>query len=278
MAVIDSVLIDGEMVPPEEAGVSVFDIGFQRGYGCFETMRSYDGHVFRMPQHLDRLEASASMLRMELPSRGDLEVWCADRASEGDVAVKLYVSGGRDATAPGSGSVTVVFADTLPDIAGPARLVPLPAPWHSDGRISELTGAKTLSYAPNIAARLAAVADGFDDALLVGSSGNVLEGPTFSIAWVRDDLFFYPSPDLRVLASVTAAAVVEVAESIGLGLRPGTYHLDDVVAADEVIVMSTLSEVRPVAMLGDATISTGDVARRLGEAFTALVAAERPQT
>ncbi|MEA3502895.1 MAG: aminotransferase class IV, partial [Actinomycetota bacterium] len=63
MAVLGVVLIDGVAVDPEDASISVFDIGFQRGYGCFEAMRSYNGSIFRLARHLDRLEMSATKLR-----------------------------------------------------------------------------------------------------------------------------------------------------------------------------------------------------------------------
>ena len=59
MAVLGSVLIDGVPSDAKDAAISVFDIGFQRGYGCFEAMRAYDGRVFRLDQHLTRLEMSA---------------------------------------------------------------------------------------------------------------------------------------------------------------------------------------------------------------------------
>lgn len=275
MAVIGKVLVDGRPVDPEEATVSALDIGFQRGYGCFETIRSYSGFPFRLSEHLDRLEASAAMLRMPLPPRSDLEKWSNDRAGEGDVAIKIFVSGGRDASRPGEQSVAIVFAEDLPESPPSLRLLPLAAPWHPDGRASELTGAKTLSYGPNTAARLEAMSAGFDDALLIGRSGHVLEGPTYSIGWISNGSLCYPSAELCVLASVTAGVVLDIAPAVGLVLRPGMYGLEDALDADEVIVMSTLSEVRPVAAIGDSSIPSGALTPALHDAFAALVESER---
>ncbi len=268
------VLVDGEPVDPAGAAVSVFDIGFQRGYGCFETLRSYGGVPFRMSQHLDRLEHSANLLRMPLPDRDDLERWVTKVATAGDVAVKLYVTGGRDAADPGVKSTTVVFAEELPDLSAPARLLPVRAPWHPGGRWSELTGAKTLSYAPNMAARLTATAAGYDDALLLGADEHVLEGPTYSIAWMSGVALHHPHPDLGVLASVTAGAVLDIAPKVGLEPHPGRFRLADVLAADEVIVMSTLSEVRPVGAIGDAAKQPGPLTAALAGALAQLVARE----
>jgi branched-subunit amino acid aminotransferase/4-amino-4-deoxychorismate lyase len=154
------------------------------------------------------------------------------------------------------------------------RLQPRVAPWHSDGRASELTGAKSLSYGPNLAARLAAVADGFDDALLIGTSGDVLEGPTYSIGWIVGDRFEVPGPELGVLPGVTSAAVCEIASDAGLAVVSGRYPLERMLGADEVVAMSTLRAVRPVIAVGDVAVDEGPIATKLNDLYDELVAAE----
>ncbi|WP_332635140.1 aminotransferase class IV, partial [Halalkalibacter flavus] len=67
MAVIGRILIDGEFFDAESASISVLDVGFQRGYGCFEAVRAYDGRMFRLDAHLDRLEQSAAKLHLPVP-------------------------------------------------------------------------------------------------------------------------------------------------------------------------------------------------------------------
>lgn len=274
MSVLGPILIDGVAVPEAEATISVLDIGLQRGYGCFESVRSYGGRPFRLDQHLDRLASSAAIMRMSLPPRAELEMWVRDRAAEGDCSIRVIVTGGVDAEHPGVASRTIVIASTLPSIPPQMRLQPRAAPWHPDGRVSELTGAKSLSYGPNLAARLAAVADGFDDALLCSTGGDVLEGPTYSIGWIVGDRFEIPGPELGVLAGVTSAAVCEVAPRAGLTVAPGRYSLERLVAADEVVAMSTLRAVRPVVALGDTPLRSGPVAEELNGLYEALVAGE----
>ncbi len=274
MSVLGPILIDGLAVPEGEATISVLDIGLQRGYGCFESVRSYGGEPFRLAQHLDRLESSAAIMRMPLPARADLEAWVRDRAAEGDCSIRVIVTGGIDAEQPGVASRTIVIASSLPTIPPQIRLQPRVAPWHPDGRVSELTGAKSLSYGPNLAARLAAVADGFDDALLYSPGGDVLEGPTYSIGWIVGDRFELPGPELGVLAGVTSAAVCEVAPVAGLEVAPGRYPLDRLFAADEVVAMSTLRAVRPVVALGDTALAPGPMAETLNDLYERLVAAE----
>ncbi len=274
MSVLGPILVDGMEVAPDAAVISVLDIGLQRGYGCFESVRAYRGKPFRLDPHLDRLAVSAAAMRMPLPDRADLDAWIRHRAAEGDCSVRIMVTGGIDADHPGVESRTIVIATALPVVPPTLRLQPRVAPWHPDGEWSELTGAKSLSYGPNLAARLAAVADGFDDALLIGPSGAVLEGPTYSIGWVIGTRLEVPGPELGVLAGVTSAAVCEVAPQLGLAVVPGTYTVDRMFAADEVLAMSTLRAVRPVLEVGDTRLRRGPYADRLNRLYEELVARE----
>ena len=271
---IGSVLINGEPSPAEDAAISVFDIGFQRGYGCFEAMRTYDGVAFRLSQHLDRLAMSAEHLRIALPDREEVTRWCRRTAAGGNGVLRVYVTGGLDPKHPGTDNAVVMFLEPLPDIPSSVRLDVLEAPWHADGRTSELTGAKTLSYGPNLAATIEARARGFDDAALVGGGDVVLEGPTFSIGWVADGAMCTPALDSHILASITREATIEVADELDLPVREERFHRSDLMEADEVFVMSTVREVLPVTEVADVAKPAGPVTIGLREGFHRLVARE----
>ncbi len=271
---IGPVLMNGVETDPADAAVSVFDIGFQRGYGCFESMRSYGGKLFRMDAHLERLENSARNLKIRLPERSVLAQWCARSASGGDGQLRVFVTGGIDPTHPGTDNVIVIFLEPLPDIPDSVRLDMVEAPWHADGRTSELTGAKTLSYGPNLAATIAARSRGFDDAALIGENGVVLEGPTFSLGWVRDGVMYTPSLESHILESITRAATLEVADRLGIPTETGRYGKDHLLGADEVFVMSTVREVLPVTAVGSVEFSEGSVTEALRRGFHELVAEE----
>lgn len=270
----EPVLVNGVAVPAAEASVSVFDIGFQRGYGCFEAMRTYNGVPFRMNQHLERLAKSAANLRIDIGSLDRIAGWCRTAAEPGEGVVRVFVTGGLDVHHPGTGNSIIVFMDPLPQMPAVFSLDVIEAPWHPDGRESELTGAKTLSYGPNLAATISARSRGFDDAALIGSSGAVLEGPTFSIGWVKDGVIFTPSLDANILASVTRAAVLEVAEARGIPVREGRFDVSDLLAADEVLSMSTVREVGPVVKVGTVEFAVGPVTTALREGFDLLVRSE----
>jgi branched-subunit amino acid aminotransferase/4-amino-4-deoxychorismate lyase len=140
--------------------------------------------------------------------------------------------------------------------------------------VSELTGAKTLSYGPNVAARIHAKAEGYGDALLIGRSGTVLEGPTNTVAWVTDGVLETPELGLGILASVTREAVLEVATQINVPVREGRFPLARMEAADEVMALSTLRELQPVVRIGDVNKVVGPVTRRLIDGLGDLIRRE----
>ncbi len=272
MAVIGPVLIDGRAVAPEDAAISIFDIGFQRGYGCFEAMRSYDGEIFRLGPHLDRLELSATKLRLPTPDRESIAAWCRSAAeTAGEGVVRVFVSGGTDARVPGTDSRVVVLADAVGSGPLPMTVQSRTAPWHTDGDWSELTGAKALSYGFNLAASVAAQSDGFSDALLIGCSGHVLEGPTFSIGWITQGVFHTPSLEIGILESITRSAVIEVSTRVGMTVNEGLYEIDDVMDADEIFAMSTVREVLSIVQVDDREFPAGSGTKLLQEGFTELV-------
>jgi branched-subunit amino acid aminotransferase/4-amino-4-deoxychorismate lyase len=275
METIGDIILNGRAVPPDRAVISVLDLGFQRGFGCFEALRAYGGKPFRMPAHLDRLSKSAAALRLPPPDRAMLEAAVQDRAAAGgDCIVRVFVSGGTDMSELGTDASTVVLAEPLPPAKASIRIQPRPAPWHSDGAGWELTWAKTLSYGPNLAASLEAQRNGFDDALLVGRSGFVLEGPTFSIGWVRNGMIETPCMQLGILASITRTAAFDAAGRLGIDVIEGEYDLAHVLGADEVFVLSTVKEVLPVVAVGSTPFRPGPITRRLAGEFAALVAEE----
>lgn len=268
------VLIDGQPVEPEAASISVFDWGLQRGDGLFEVFRSYAGTIFALEAHLDRLEAGAEKLQLPLPSRNDMAAWLeAVAADGGDCRVRLVVTRGGDLPdieAPGR---CIVAWEHMSEPTSGLRLLPVDAPWHSGGTEWDLTGAKVISYAPNMSATRRAKNAGFDDALLIARDGWVLEGPTWSIAWFIDGVLETPSMDLGILASVTRSEVLETAADIGLTVVEGRWALDRLDGADEVVALSTLKEVAPVIAVGDRTFEPGDATAGLARAFSDRVAA-----
>ena len=268
------VLIDGVPTDPATAAISVFDWGLQRGDGLFEVARSYGGRVFALDAHLDRLAAGAAKLELDLPARTDLAEWITAVAADGaDCFVRLIVT--RGGTVPGIDAPgrCIVAWEPMPEPNDAFRILPVAAPWHSGGVDWDLTGAKVISYAPNVSAGRRAQREGFDDALLISRDGWVLEGPTWTVAWFIAGTLETPAMDLGILASVTRGEVLKTAADIGLAVVEGRWTLDRLLEADEVVALSTLKEVGPVVAVGSSSFTPGEGTRHLAEAFSARVAA-----
>jgi branched-subunit amino acid aminotransferase/4-amino-4-deoxychorismate lyase len=261
-------LVDGY----EADSMPIADSSVIRGDGCFEAVRSYRGSPYALGWHLDRLERSARLLGIPTPDRDDLEGWCRTVAKSGDGVVRVLLTRGNalpgDATEP---RCVVMFHD-LPGPVDAIRAMPVTAPWHPGGIWSELAGAKTLSYAPNLAAQRTAKAAGFDDALLVSATGTVLEFPTASVGWVIDDVIETPSLDLYILDSITRRTMIGLADGTW-PVREGRFDLDRAMRASEIMVMSTVKEIIPVIAVGDRRYEPGPVTTELGARFRTAVEA-----
>lgn len=268
-------LVDGEPFEGPDAVVSVFDWAVIRGYGVFEVIRSYDGVPFRLAAHLDRLERSAAALWIEPPERVRLVEWvrrCAEVG--GDCQVRIVLTGGgRDALteAPPRAIVTWEPLADLPDVLS---ILPMRAPWHPATTESGFPGVKWTSYAPNMASTDMARRAGFDDALLLRPDSIVLEGPTFTIAWVADGRVETPSLELGILHSITRDVLREAAQQLGYDVLGGVFPLERLLLADEVLALSTTKQISPVSRVGEHDIPVGDIGRSLASTFASIVAAE----
>jgi branched-chain amino acid aminotransferase len=232
--------LDGRVTPAAEAMIPVVDEGFIRGDGVFEVIRVYDGRPYKLGEHLDRLERSAANLRLgwDVP-RAELEAESADLLSERggsgfDGALRIVLTRG--------GRRLLLTEPVPPAPEGGARCCFVT---FAPTRI--LDGVKSLSYAANMLAGRLARERGFDEALLVTPHGRVLEAPTASVFWVdaRGDLCTPPLDD-HILASITRQRVMALME-----VRECHATTDDMLAAREAFLASTLREVGPVAAIED---------------------------
>lgn len=259
----DIVLIDGA---PSDAVIPIQDPMVTRGDGCFEAVRSYEGYMIGLDEHLDRLEVSARALEIRLPERGELRAWMSRVAdARGDGVIRMLVSADKGETS------VVVFSTPVPPIPPSYRLLPVGAPWHPGGAQWDLAGVKTLSYAPNMAATRTARRDGFDDALLFSRDGFVLEAPTAGVFWVVDGVLETASVDLGILASVTMAITMDLARDAGIPVDAGRFVVERLDAADEVAALSTTREIVPVVALGERRFEPGPVTATLVEAYENVV-------
>ena len=264
-------LVNGQRV--ERGTISAVDIGFTRGVGGFEVARSYGGKILGLERHLDRLEITAASVGMELAPREALARWLNEMAAEGgDCLVRMLCSPGDEGADPVP--TTVVHWFPLRSFPETMRLSTTVAHWHPAGIDWELAGAKTLSYAPNMAALDAAIAAGFDDTVLVSVDSVILECPRSGFGWVRDGAIEFPSLDLGVLDSITRQFVEEIVVEVGYELRTGVFDVSVLEDATEAFILSTAKEVASVVQVGDVKWEAGPITRDLITLFGDRVRAE----
>lgn len=265
---ITDILINGEV---SDGRIPVTDSSVLRGDACFEVIKAYHGSPFALQDHLERLERSAGALEMQIPAREHLASWIEKVSGEvGDGAVRVVVTRGSSVPDVEGPSNVIVFGHTWDRDEEPARLYPVVAPWHAAGVSWDLAGAKITSYAPNLAATRRAQSHGFEDALLITTDQVILEGPTFAVGWVIGSVLETPGLQLGILDSITRRLVLGAASDLGFDVVEGTWTLDRLDAADEVMAWSTIREVQPVVAIGERTWQPGPVTGQLADAFRKL--------
>jgi branched-chain amino acid aminotransferase len=254
--------VDGAIGPAAEARIPAADEGLTRGDGAFEVARLYAGRPFALREHLARLRRSCAGLRLEVDHD----------ALEAEIAALLTATGAADAllrVVVTRGGRRVLMIEPLPERAASARVRTIT---YAPDRL--LDGLKTLSYAGNMLAGRLAREQGYDEALLVTPHGRVLEGPTWSFFWVRGGRVLTPPLAERILDSITRRFVYEECAA-----QEAVCTLEDVRAADEAFIASTLREVQPIAAVDDIELPaapgpvTEDAHRRLSRRIEAELAA-----
>jgi branched-chain amino acid aminotransferase len=222
-------IIDGTVTDVADAHISVTDDGLLRGDGVFEVARIYGGRPFALEEHLERMARSAEALRLPFDAdslRSDAHAIIAAGAP-GDAMLRLVVTrGGR----------RIGMLETLPERP---ETIALQTITYSPTRV--LDGVKSLSYAANMLATRLAKEQGADEALFVSPHGRVLEGPTTSFFYVLDGALCTPPLSDRILDSITRRALFAVTDA-----AERVTTLDDLAAASEAFLASSLREVHPV--------------------------------
>lgn len=260
---ISAVAVAGRgLVDPAEPVFAADDEALLRGRSVFETVRVYGGRPFLLDEHLTRFAASAGHVRLPPPDADECrrlaEEVIGACGDESDLALRLYWTGRTLVATAGS-----IDPELEPLRARGLRLAVVR--WSAGA----LASAKSMSYAENVGAQDAAVAAGADDALLVGNDGTVLEAPTANVFWREGDRLLTPALELPILAGVTRAAVLELADR---PVEEGVFPLDRLLGADEVFLCSSIREAMPVVAVDGTTFGLGPAAHELQQALRKLAA------
>jgi branched-chain amino acid aminotransferase len=282
------VYVDGRFYPRDEARVSVFDHGFLYGDGVFEGIRAYDGRVFRLREHIERLYASAKAILLEIPmdprAMEDVVLETCARNGLRDGYIRLVVSRGpgdlgldpRKCSRP----TVVCIADTIslyPEELYEQGMRIGTVPTRRMGIENLNPRVKSLNYLNNILAKLEANQAGYSEVLMLNEDGYVVECTADNVFIVRRGCLLTPPPFVGILEGITRGVIMEEARRAGLEVREELFTRLDVWTADECFITGTGAEVVPVVACDGRRIGDGrpgPVTRDLIRRYREVVARE----
>ncbi len=273
--------MNGKLVAPEQASVSIFDHGVLYGDGVFEGLRQYSGRVFRLTDHIKRLYASARAIRLDIPYRAPELTAAIHETLQANKLTDAYI---RLVVTRGSGSLDISPANCgTPGvfiIAG--RIAMYSEETYRQGmaiitastpRIAAAALSpriKSLNYLNNILAKWEAIDAGVAEAVMLNHLGFVCECTADNIFIVRDGQLITPAEESGILLGVTRGVVLELAQTGGIPTRQTNLTRYDLYTADECFLTGTGAEIVPVVSVDNRSIGDGKpgaMTRRLTDAF-----------
>lgn len=281
------IYIDGKYLPDDQAKISVFDHGFLYGDGVFEGIRAYNGRVFRLKEHLDRMYDSAKTIDLHPPlSKDELaEVICEvlRKNKLENAYIRPIISRGvgdlgldpRKCPKPSVIVITTSWGAMYGDLydkglkaitvsvrRNPAEALP--------------PNVKSLNYLNNILAKIEANYKGGDEAIFFDTNGYVSEGSGDNLYVVKNGEIITPCT-LNNLRGITRMVLLEIAQSMGITVKEQNLGYFDLYSADEMICTGTAAEVAPITWVDGRVIGNGrpgPVTRQLMAAFKAVTERE----
>ena len=267
------IFLNKTIVPESDAVVSVYDRGFLYGDGIYETMRAYNGVVFMLEKHLERLGRSALLTRLDIPETGFItDAVCRTMEANklSDAYIRVTVSRGKG---PIGLDPDLCKEPTFVVIAEPFR--EYPAHLYSNG--VKLVIAKTrrnlvsainpriksLNFLNNIFAKMEAKEGGAYEAVMLNAEGLIAEGTVSNIFFVKDNVLCTPALDVGVLDGITREMVIGLAKKNDIRVSEGKFYPADLFNASEVFFTNTTSEIMPVSQVELIAYRVGEISKSL---------------
>jgi branched-chain amino acid aminotransferase len=285
---VEKIWMNGELVPWGEAKVHVLSHALHYGSGVFEGIRCYDtvrgSAVFRLREHLRRLERSARLYYMPVPYsleelvRATHEVIRANGLKACYIRPLVFRGYGEMGIFPMKAPVDAIIAvwpwgaylgEEGVTHGIRAKVSSIQALNHASlARAAKASG----QYLNSILAKVEVTNSGYDEAIMLNERGHVAEGSGENIFAVRDGVLMTPPTSDGILEGITRDSVIQIAAGLGVEVRERTLARSDVVLADELFFTGTAAEIVPIREVDDHFIGEpGPLTRRIQEKFRAIV-------
>ncbi len=279
------VYIDGEYRPKSEAKISVYDHGLLYGDGVFEGIRAYDGVVFKLREHIDRLYRSACVIMLEIPVTKEqmtntvLETLRKNKLR--DAYIRLVVTRGvgdlgldpRKCPRP----TVIVITDVIKLHSGEPKEKGVRAMivWVKRDPVDATSHeVKSLNYLNSILGKIEANIADFDEAICLDKNGHISEGVAENIFIVENKKIITPPTSTGALIGITRNAVIDLATRLDYEAVERTITPTDLFTADEAFFTGTAAEIIPIIEVNKRRIGNGrpgPITRRLMEEFERVV-------
>ena len=263
------VYIDGEFYPKDEAKVSVYDHGLLYGDGVYEAIRAYEGLIFKLKEHVDRLYESAKSIKIEIPLTKEemigavLETLRENGLREAYIRIVVTRGKGPMGVDPRNcpKPTIIIIAEKREPFFGRGEKgitaiitsVRRTPPWVMDPRI------KSLNYLNNILARIEAIEAGAEESIMLNDRGFLAEGSTENLFLVKEGKIFTPPLTASILKGITRDVVIRIARELNCEVEERDLTMHELFNADEVFVTGTAAEIVPIVKVSGRVIGTGDV-------------------
>jgi branched-chain amino acid aminotransferase len=272
------VYVGGSFRPAADAAISVFDHGLLYGDGVFEGIRAYNGRVFKLERHIERLFDSAKAIRLEIPHTPaevcDIVIEACRQNGIVDGYLRLVVTRGAgdlglDPRTCPRATVIVIARPALSIYRSPsAGIRVVTSTFRRNAPDTTSPSIKSLNYLNNVLARIEANDRGADEALMLDVHGYVAEASVDNFFIVTGHALMTP-PTATNLKGVTRETLIGLAGTLGITVEEKPFTLFDVWTAREAFICGTAAEVVPVLTVDERVIGTG----RVGPVTARIVAA-----
>lgn len=283
--------LNGSLVDWDNAKIHVLTHGLHYATGVFEGVRCYktvDGsEIFRLSDHIQRLMDSARIYYMDLGytkqqlERAVVETVRANDVEECYIRPIAYYGYGKMGVNPLPNKVSIAIAawkwdEYLKRTEGGEKGVRgIVSSWiRIDNRAMPMRAKATANYANSVLARVEAIKAGFDEAIMLNSSGTVVEASAENIFIIKNDVLVTPPISSGALEGITRSSILSIAKENGIECEVRNMSRDELYTATEVFLTGTAAEVKPVVEIDNRTIGdgqTGKMTKKLALLFDAVV-------
>ncbi|MCD6431808.1 branched-chain-amino-acid transaminase [Candidatus Bathyarchaeota archaeon] len=279
------VYIDGKYYPKSQAKISVYDHGLLYGDGVFEGIRAYNGVVFKLREHIDRLYRSARVIMLEIPLTKEeminavLETLRKNNLH--DAYIRLVVTRGvgdlgldpRKCPKP----TVIIITDVIKLHSKEAKERGIRAliVWVKRDPVDATSHeVKSLNYMNSILGKIEANVAGFDEAICLDKNGYISEGIAENIFIVKNGKIITPPTSTGALVGITRDVIMKLAEKLGYKAVEANITPTDLFTADEAFFTGTAAEVVPIVEVNKRKIGDGKpgpITKRLMQEFEKIV-------